>query len=351
MQARFFVIKSYTEEDVHKVRFKLPLTLYGLLNPASSQSLKYEIWASTDLGNKRLDRAFRESADKGPLYLFFSVNGRCVLRSDCSATLLTIPSRSGHFAGMAQMLTPVDYAMSSNVWASDKWKGVLKVRWIYIKDVPLASLRHIRLSCVFSFSSAAIGSLMSSFALPAGTRRRTSPSRRLAIPRKFLTSKAAKSSASSAATNRAPRSSKTLPGPLLLRAPSSISLTSCHCRYEARQEAAQTAVPGSAPPAQPQQVPHQPHYAARPPPPQHQPQQQQQQQQQHPPQQQQHQPQQHQPQHQHQQQYQHPQMPFNGPPAGVPPTGMVGNAHGGGRRFFSGGGGGGGMRGGPGAVF
>lgn len=40
------------------------------------QSLKYEIWASTDLGNKRLDRAFRESADKGPIYLFFSVNAR-----------------------------------------------------------------------------------------------------------------------------------------------------------------------------------------------------------------------------------------------------------------------------------
>lgn len=43
------------------------------------QSLKYEIWASTDLGNKRLDRAFRESADKGPIYLFFSVNARYVL--------------------------------------------------------------------------------------------------------------------------------------------------------------------------------------------------------------------------------------------------------------------------------
>ncbi|GAA5920186.1 hypothetical protein JCM1841_006636 [Sporobolomyces salmonicolor] len=107
--ARFFVIKSYTEEDVHK-------------------SLKYEIWASTDLGNKRLDRAFKESADKGPIYLFFSVNA------------------SGHFAGLAQMLTPVDYSLSSNVWASDKWKGVLKVRWIYIKDVPLNALRHIRLS-------------------------------------------------------------------------------------------------------------------------------------------------------------------------------------------------------------
>ena len=50
------------------------------------------------------------------------------------------------------MLSPVDYTTSSTVWASDKWKGVLKLRWIYIKDVPLASLRHIRLSFVPSLS-------------------------------------------------------------------------------------------------------------------------------------------------------------------------------------------------------
>lgn len=129
--ARFFVIKSYTEEDVHK-------------------SLKYEIWASTDLGNKRLDKAFRESADKGPIYLFFSVNARQA--SDLFIRLWTARltrfdrCHSGHFAGMAQMLTPVDYSLTSNVWASDKWKGVLKVRWIYIKDVPLNALRHIRLN-------------------------------------------------------------------------------------------------------------------------------------------------------------------------------------------------------------
>lgn len=79
-QARFFVIKSYTvskdevdfadgkEEDVQK-------------------SLKHEIWSSTVLGNKRLDTAFRESADQMPIYLFFSVNG------------------SRHFCGVARMLT------------------------------------------------------------------------------------------------------------------------------------------------------------------------------------------------------------------------------------------------------
>jgi hypothetical protein len=70
--ARYFVIKSYTEDDVHK-------------------SLKYEIWSSTDPGNKRLDKAFKETAGRGPIYLFFSVNA------------------SGHFCGMAEMLTPVSH--------------------------------------------------------------------------------------------------------------------------------------------------------------------------------------------------------------------------------------------------
>jgi len=107
--ARYFVIKSYTEDDVHK-------------------SLKYEIWSSTDPGNKRLDKAFKETADRGPIYLFFSVNA------------------SGHFCGMAEMLTPVDYTRSSTVWASDKWKGVFKVRWIYVRDIPNTNLRHIRLN-------------------------------------------------------------------------------------------------------------------------------------------------------------------------------------------------------------
>ncbi|CDR99714.1 uncharacterized protein SPSC_01296 [Sporisorium scitamineum] len=110
VNARFFVIKSYTEDDVHK-------------------SLKYEIWASTDKGNQRLDKAFRDSAHNGPIYLFYSVNA------------------SGHFCGMAQMLTPLDYATSSNVWAQDgKWKGTFKVRWIYVKDLPNNQLRHIRLT-------------------------------------------------------------------------------------------------------------------------------------------------------------------------------------------------------------
>ena len=66
---RSFIIKSFTEEDV-------------------AMSLKYGIWSSTVLGNKRLDAAFRASGHLMPIYLFFSVNG------------------SRMFSGMAQMMTP-----------------------------------------------------------------------------------------------------------------------------------------------------------------------------------------------------------------------------------------------------
>ena len=85
--ARFFVVKSYSEDDIHR-------------------SIKYEIWCSTEHGNKRLDAAWRERDGKGPVYLFFSVNG------------------SGHFCGMAEMLSGVDYNSSAGVWAQDKWKGL-----------------------------------------------------------------------------------------------------------------------------------------------------------------------------------------------------------------------------------
>lgn len=107
--ARFFVIKSYSEDDIHR-------------------SIKYEIWCSTEHGNKRLDQAFHErEKEGGVVYLLFSVNS------------------SGHFCGVAQMITPVDYSSNSSVWAQDKWKGSFHVKWIYVKDVPNPQLRHIRL--------------------------------------------------------------------------------------------------------------------------------------------------------------------------------------------------------------
>jgi hypothetical protein len=57
--AKFFVIKSYSEDDVHK-------------------SIKYNVWSSTPNGNKRLDAAYSDvqgrALGKCPIFLFFSVS-------------------------------------------------------------------------------------------------------------------------------------------------------------------------------------------------------------------------------------------------------------------------------------
>ncbi|KAG5453732.1 YTH domain-containing protein 2 [Clonorchis sinensis] len=107
-KARFFVIKSFSEDDIHR-------------------SIKYSVWCSTELGNKKLDSAYVGANNQYPIYLFFSVNG------------------SGHFCGMAEMTSRVDYDTRVRVWAQDKWQGAFSVRWIFVKDVPNTALRHIRI--------------------------------------------------------------------------------------------------------------------------------------------------------------------------------------------------------------
>ncbi|CAL9192151.1 unnamed protein product [Musa hybrid cultivar] len=111
--ARFFVIKSYSEDDVHK-------------------SIKYNVWSSTHNGNRRLDGAYEDAQSKSvgrprkcPIFLFFSVNA------------------SGQFCGLAEMVGPVDFDKDMNFWQQDKWSGSFPVKWHIIKDVPNSSLRHI----------------------------------------------------------------------------------------------------------------------------------------------------------------------------------------------------------------
>ena len=60
--AKFFVIKSYSEDDVHK-------------------SMTYDVWSSTPNGNRKLDAAFHEAEaresetlTKCQIFLFFSVS-------------------------------------------------------------------------------------------------------------------------------------------------------------------------------------------------------------------------------------------------------------------------------------
>ncbi|WCJ23228.1 evolutionarily conserved C-terminal region 7 [Euphorbia peplus] len=112
--AKFFVIKSYSEDDVHK-------------------SIKYNVWSSTPHGNKKLQNAYEDAqrvttAGRSrccPIFLFFSVNA------------------SGQFCGVAEMIGPVDFHKDMEFWQQDKWSGSFPVKWHIIKDVSNSCFRHI----------------------------------------------------------------------------------------------------------------------------------------------------------------------------------------------------------------
>ncbi|XP_019169170.1 PREDICTED: uncharacterized protein LOC109165029 isoform X1 [Ipomoea nil] len=111
--AKFHVIKSFSEDDIHKC-------------------VKYDVWSSTPNGNKKLDTAFcdaerkaSETGTKCPVFLFFSVNG------------------SGQFVGVAEMTGRVDFNKKLDFWQLDKWSGFFPVKWHIVKDVPNNRLRHI----------------------------------------------------------------------------------------------------------------------------------------------------------------------------------------------------------------
>ena len=105
---KFFVIKSFSEEDVHK-------------------SIKYNVWSSSKDGNLTLSNAFRIAEEgKGNVYLFFSCNG------------------SGRYQGVARMKTPCDENKTFGLWTQDgKWPGLFDVEWIFIKDVPFKEFKNI----------------------------------------------------------------------------------------------------------------------------------------------------------------------------------------------------------------
>ena len=106
---RFFVIKSFTEEDIHK-------------------SMKYGVWSSSKNGNITLNKAFKncKGSNKGNVYLFFSCN------------------KSGRFCGVAKMISSVDETKIFELWTQDnKWPGLFNVEWVFIKDVPLKLFKNI----------------------------------------------------------------------------------------------------------------------------------------------------------------------------------------------------------------
>ncbi len=107
----FFVIKSFSEEDVHK-------------------SIKYNVWSSTKSGNITLNNAYKLAKEKGGnVYLFFSCNG------------------SGRYIGLAKMNGEVIEDKQFMYWTQDsKWPGLFDVEWIFIKDVAFRSFRNIHIT-------------------------------------------------------------------------------------------------------------------------------------------------------------------------------------------------------------
>ncbi|MFS7940715.1 putative YTH domain-containing protein [Helianthus anomalus] len=94
------------------------------------KSIKYNVWASTQNGNKKLDAAYQKAQQKSgscPVFLFFSVN------------------TSGQFVGVAKMVGPVDFNKSLKYWQQDKWIGYFPVKWHIVKDLPNSLLKHITL--------------------------------------------------------------------------------------------------------------------------------------------------------------------------------------------------------------
>ena len=106
--SKFFVIKSFSEEDVHK-------------------SIKYNVWSSSKDGNLTLSNAFRITEEnKGNVYLFYSCNG------------------SGRYCCLARMKTPCDDNKSFGLWTQDgKWPGLFDVEWLFIKDVPFREFKNV----------------------------------------------------------------------------------------------------------------------------------------------------------------------------------------------------------------
>ncbi|CAH1449489.1 unnamed protein product [Lactuca virosa] len=92
------------------------------------RSIKYGVWASTPLGNRKLDAAFKEAKEYASgVFLFFSVNA------------------SGQFCGVAEMIGGVDFEKDADYWQQDRWSGQFRVKWHIIKDVPNSRFRHILL--------------------------------------------------------------------------------------------------------------------------------------------------------------------------------------------------------------
>lgn len=99
-----FLIKSFTEEDIHK-------------------AIKYNVWSSTNFGNTKLNNEFKQNKN---VYLLFSTYN------------------TSQLTGLARMKTEVDFKSVFPLWARDNWRGTFEIEWLLIKDIPFFEFRNVK---------------------------------------------------------------------------------------------------------------------------------------------------------------------------------------------------------------
>ena len=109
-KSQFYVIKAFSEEDIHK-------------------GVKYGIWTSSKTGNQTLETSYLYAEEsESSVYLLFSAN------------------KSGRFCGIAKIASKIHENKNFPFWSQDnKWTGVFKIEWLYIKDLPFKAVKDIEI--------------------------------------------------------------------------------------------------------------------------------------------------------------------------------------------------------------
>ncbi len=100
---QFFVIRSKNRDDIHK-------------------AIKYGIWTSSFYNNKK----FREAFTQGPVYFIFTI------------------LKTNKFVGVAKLTDKPDLHTEFPYWGEiGKWKGIMKIKWIFVRDVSFDALADL----------------------------------------------------------------------------------------------------------------------------------------------------------------------------------------------------------------
>lgn len=107
---KFIIIKSNSEEDIHK-------------------SIKYGVWTSTLYGNKILNNLYESSV------IYDQKQGRCEVLYPIF--LIFSVSANNYLNGVAIMSSRVYFNLRFLNWKTqNKWYGFFRLFWFQIKDIP-----------------------------------------------------------------------------------------------------------------------------------------------------------------------------------------------------------------------